>query len=251
MKEILMGGRLWMGMVLFLWGAGTAFAFDLIPTETATPSMPKPLALTTQEKIRDSIQYPLPRPPHKVDGSAMDLTNEEDMPPQDAALRDLTDNQALQQIPEVNKSDKNSGKYYWHPFKGWNYCHYREGDRQWYGWHTGGAFHWILWRSGHFWWRDNYAQRWLYFDRGYWWWQEPKVSNQFQVFLEDGHYHSCDANGVLADDLMRAGTEEVETAPVAKPSVTTTPGAKHSGHHGGHHMSGGTPGGTGTGMGGD
>jgi hypothetical protein len=179
----------------------------------------------------------------------MDLTNDEDTAPQGIPLMDLTDRQTLQQIPVVNKTDRQSGKYFWHPFKGWNYCHYREGKRDWYGWHTGASFHWILWWSGRFWWRDNYAQRWLYFDQGFWWWQDPKVSNQFQVFLDDGHYHACDTNGVLGDNLLRAGTEEVETAPIAKPSATTMPGAKHNGHHGGHHSGGGMPGGMGSGAG--
>ncbi len=235
-------------MILLLWGAGNVFAYDLVPTETSTPTMAKPVALPAQEKIRDSTFYPLPRPPHKVEGKVMDLTNDEDLAPQGAALWDLTDHQTLQQIPAVNKMDKRSGRYYWHPFKGWNYCHYRDGHLDWYGWHTGGSFHWILWWSGRFWWHDSYAQRWLYFDQGFWWWQDPKGANQFQLFLDDGHYHACDANGVLGDDLLRAGTEEVETAPVAKPSATTTPGAKQGGHHGGHHLGGGTPGSIGTGM---
>ncbi len=245
-----MGGRFWTGIALLLWCASKALAYDLIPTETSTPTMAKPLALRAQEKILDSTDYPLPHPPHKVGGTVMDLTNDENLPPQDAALRDLTDPKTLQQIPVVNKTDKQSGRYYWHPFRGWIYCHYRESHRDWYGWHTGESFHWILWRSGRFWWHDSYAQRWLYFDQGFWWWQDSKAPDQFQIFLDDGHYHACDVNGVLGDDLLRAGTEEVETAPVAKPSAATTPGTKHAGHHGGHHMGGGTPGGIGTGGGG-
>ena len=238
-------------MVLFLWSVGKIFANDLIPTETSTPTMAKPIVLTAKEKIPDSIFYPLPHPPHRVDGTAVTLTNDEESAPQGGGLRDLTDHQTLQQIPVVNKADKKSGRYYWHPFRGWIYCHYRDSHRDWYGWHTGESFHWMLWWSGRFWWRDSYAQRWLYFDQGFWWWRDPKAVNHFQIFLDDGHYHACDANGVLGDDLLRTGTEEVETAPVAKPSATTTPVAKRGGHHGGHHMGGGTPGGMDSGTGGD
>lgn len=234
--------RLLTGTILGWICANPVFALGLRPTETPVPSVPKPLILPLKERIKDSTRYSLPKPPHKYpNGTIMDLTNDEENSPQGPAVRNLNDSQVLPQIPQVNKEDNHGGKYYWHPFQGWNYVHYRDGDRQWYGWRTGETFHWILWRDGRFWWYDHYAERWLYFDRGYWWWQGPKAANQIQVFMEDGHFHVCDTNGVLGDDLMQTGTEEAVTDPVAKPSPNPTPGAKHGGRHGGHGgMGGGT-----------
>jgi hypothetical protein len=230
-------------MFLVLSGGDAVLALDFPPTETATPSVPKPLVLTPKETIRDSTNYPFPKPPRNyADRTPIQLDNDEETVPQGPALRELTDASTLGRIPAVNQDDRSRGKYYWHPSERWNYCHYREGDRQWYGWRTGEAFHWLLWRAGRFWWHDKDNQRWLYFDRGYWWWRDPKVPGQFLIILEDGHYHTCDANGVLGDDLMRTGTEEVFNAPVAKPSPEATPGTKHGGHHGKHHMDGGTGG---------
>ena len=114
------------------------------------------------------------------------------------------------------------------------------------------TFHWILWKFGRFWWHDHYAQRWLYLDRDCWWWQDPKIPGQFQVVLDDGHYQSCDANGALADDLMRAGTEEVETAPVAKPSPPKPlRGLNRAATMEDTIGNGGTPGGMGDGMNGN
>lgn len=227
------------GMVAVVWGTQSVLALGLTPTDTPTPSLPKPLVFASKEKIPDKTNYSMPRSPRKyIDRSNLDLTNEENEVPQGPPIRNLGEPNAIQQVPSLNKEDRHSGRYYWHPYKEWNYCHFREGDRHWYGWRTGETFHWVLWRSGHFWWHDTYAERWLYFDRGYWWWQGPKP-HQVQVFMEDGHYHSCDSNGVLGEDLMRTGTEEIATEPVAKPSPNPTPGQKQGRRHGGLGMGGG------------
>lgn len=45
----------------------------------------------------------------------------------------------------------------------------------------------------------------------------------FQVVLKDGHYHACDSTGVLGEDLMQTGKEEVVTEPVEKPNPTRGP----------------------------
>jgi len=102
-----------------------------------------------------------------------------------------------------------------------DYCHFRDGSgNHWYGWPSGGNFLWAFFKAGHFWWHDTYAERWLYFDRGYWRWQEPK-KDQFQIYLENGHYYACDVNGVLGEDLFTLGTEEVVTQPVTKETPST------------------------------
>jgi hypothetical protein len=227
----------WIGifLIVFLGTTNLVFALDFPTPVPVPPSLPRPLTITIKDKLSDSTKYDLPKPPSKyVDGTELVLMNDEDKAPQGPALQNLNDIDALEQIPSVNKADKNSHKYYWHPFKQWVYCHYRDSDRQWYGWHTGDQFHWILWWSSRFWWYDAYAERWLYYDRGYWWWQSLKKNNQIQIFLDDGHFHVCDTNGVLGDDLMATGVEEEVTG---SQSPKSTPGP--SGRHGGHHHGGG------------
>ncbi len=223
--------RILMGM-LFL-GIGTiVFASDQLPGVEATPSLPKPLVLSTQDKIADNTHFRLPKPPKKYnDGTSLKLVNDEESAPLGPSMRNLGEPAAVQQVPKIDQKDSHSGKYYWHPYNAWNYCHYRDGDRNWYGWRMGDTFHWVLWREGRFWWHDPTAERWLYFNRGYWWWQGSGKTPTVQVYLEDGHYHVCDANGFMGDDLMKTGTEEVVTQPVAKPSPSPTPGGKHGGRH--------------------
>jgi hypothetical protein len=223
--------RLWM-MTFVLGTSGAVLASDLLPAMTPTPAVPKPLVLSGQDKIADNTHYKLPKPPKKYnDGTPLKLINDEESAPLGAVMRNLGDPAAVQQVPSINQKDSHSNKYYWHPYNAWNYCHYRDGDRNWYGWRMGETFHWVLWKEGRFWWHDPTSERWIYFDRGYWWWQDSKTPRTFQVYLDDGHYHVSDSNGVLGDDLMKTGTEEVVTEPVAKPSPSPTPGGKHGGRH--------------------
>jgi hypothetical protein len=225
-------------LAAMFWLGQGAFAQDAIPTETPTPALTRPMTLSVKERIPDSKHYNLPRPPSKyIDGTAMELDIDVDNPPFGPPILNLSDSTTLPQVPGVNKSDSSSGKYYWHPFEGWNYCHFKKDGLDWYGWRTGDAFHWVLWWDGRFWWHDEYAERWIYFNQGCWWWQNPRKLGNFQVFLQDGHYHVCDANGALGDDLMRTGKEEIVTEPIEK----ETP----YGHKGGDALGG--PGGGGGG----
>ncbi len=247
-----LGKRTYLALIVVLGFGNNAYSLEPLPEPVEPSTVPKLVLLSPREKIPDKTNYPLPRPPKKyIDGTRLVLANDEDTAPQGPALRDLTDTLTLHQIPAVNKADRRSGKYFWHPFKGWNYCHYHTGNKHWYGWRTGGTFHWILWQEGRFWWRDDDAERWVYFDRGYWWWRGSKGPNPIQVILADGHYHACDGNGVVGDDLMKTGTEETATAPVVKPSPNPTPGGKKGGHHGGHHMGSSMQDSTGGGMAGN
>ncbi len=195
------GGRFSLGLLLVFGVVNAAYSLEPPLPEPTVPSLvPKPILLSHRDQMPDKANVPLPLPPQKYnDGSRLSLSNDQENPPLGAALQDLTDTQTLHQIPRVNKIDRKSGKYYWHPFKGWNYCHFHKGKRHWYGWRTGGTFHWILWQRGRFWWHDNHMRRWIYFDRGYWWWRGGKNSKLIQVMLPDGKYHTCGKNGVLAD----------------------------------------------------
>lgn len=178
----------------------TAFGQERSPEQAMTPTVPKPVVLSSRDKIRDSARYPLPDvPPQYADGKPLTAQNDWQSVPEGPAMADLTDPSALRQIPVIDRREKKPGKYYWHPYKGWFFCHVLQSGRQWYGWRTGGTFHWILWHSGRFWWRDTVADRWIFFDRGYWCWQGQRKPVNFQVLLQDGHYHVCNVQGVLGD----------------------------------------------------
>ncbi|HEY5037553.1 MAG TPA: hypothetical protein VIJ93_00615, partial [bacterium] len=98
----------------------------------------------------------------------------------------------------------------------WNYCHYLDKKRNhWYGWKTGEAFHWVLDHGGCFWGRDAVTGRWLYFYKGYWWWPDEKSSGKVQVYMDDGHYHLCDANGTLGEDLGATGKPVAADGPTS------------------------------------
>jgi hypothetical protein len=189
------------------------------PSLTGTPTVPTPILLKDSDKLSDSDIHPIPPPPGKsADGAPLRLQSGGEIP-RGEAINNLADPSFLSQIAGFNKSEDKSKAYYWHSWGGVDYSHYRSGSgNHWYGWGSGGDFLWALYHAGHFWWHDAYAGRWLYFDRGYWRWQGPK-KNQFQVYLENGHYYACDANGNLGDDLFTTGTEEDVTEPVVKETV--------------------------------
>jgi hypothetical protein len=214
---------------------------DRMETPTFTPGettrIPKPIFLKEAERLGDSEFVASPNAPRKgPDGNPWEV-EADDHTPRGAAMANLEDPVFLNQINDWDKTETKPKVYYWHSFNGTNYCHFRDrSGNPWYGWAEGPAFRWALYRSGHFWWHDDYAERSLYFDRGYWWWQGP-VKDQYQVYLEDGHYHVCGADGVLGEDLYTTGTEEVTTQPVEK---EVTPLAKPDD---------GAGAGTGTGMG--
>ncbi len=193
-----------------------ALGQGITPTPADSNALPKPLVLQTQERIGDSEGHHFPKPPKKSpDGTAWKKYNDEKAY-WGPALANLVDPAFFGQIEGFNKTEKKSGEYNWHKFQAWDYCHYQDGSGNWYGWRTGALFHWVLFKYGRFWWHDTFAERWIYYDRGYWWWQSGEKKPEFQVYLADGHYHACDSEGVLGDDLMETGKAEVATKPVDK-----------------------------------
>jgi hypothetical protein len=189
------------------------------PTITEGSAVPIPVFLKDSEKIHDSENHSIPPSPQKnADGQPLQAQSSGRLP-MGNALNNLSDSSVIPQIMAFNQAEDKSRAYYWHSLKDMDYCHFRSGSgNQWYGWQSGVDFLWALYRAGHFWWHDAYAGRWLYFDRGYWRWQGPK-KNQFQVYLENGHYYACDTKGTLGDDLFTTGTEEEVTQPVVKETV--------------------------------
>ena len=222
-----MAQRLIFTLLMLLGFGSAAYALDNAPEPTQTPTVAMPITLSSQEIIQDGNRYRLPRSPAKYnDGTDLKLANEVNEAPRDAPMSILAQPTVVKEVSSSNQGDHDSGKYYWHTYETLNYCHYHESDRNWYGWRDGKTFHWVLWKSGHFWWFDSYAERWLYFEKSFWWWQGSKKPLEIQVYLEDKHYHACDANGVLGDDLFETGTEEVVGEPVAKTTPYPTPVGK-------------------------
>jgi hypothetical protein len=193
------------------------------PTPGETIRIPKPILLKGSERLGDSDYLLSPNAPRKGPDGIPWKVEADDHTPRGTAMANLEDPAFFNQIGDWNKTEVKPKVYYWHDFNGTPYCHFRDrSGNHWYGWAEGTAFRWALYRSGRFWWHDDYAERSLYFDRGYWWWQGHE-KDQYQVYLEDGHYHVCGADGVLGEDLFTTGTEEVATQPVEK---EVTPAAK-------------------------
>ncbi len=207
-------------------------------TENPTPlsgeatRIPTPMGLKGSDRLSDSEYHSSPFAPRKgPDGNTWKI-QADDQIPRGLAMINLAAPALFDQIENWNKAEIKPRVYYWHSLNGTDYCHFRDkSGNQWYGWAEGPAFRWALYRSGRFWWHDSYAERSLYFDRGYWWWQGHR-KDQYQVYLEDGHYHVCGIDGVLGDDLFTTGTEEVATQPVekevtplSKPDDSAVPGA--------------------------
>ncbi len=221
---------------------GVSPTIQAVENPTLTPDktvrIPKPIVLKDSDRLGDSEFRSNPKAPMKgFDGNSLQI-EVDDRIPRGLAMIQMEEPAFSLQMEDWNKSEKKPRVYYWHTYMGIDYCHYRGGSgTEWYGWAEGSAFRWVLYHSGHFWWHDGYAERSLYFDRGYWWWQ-GKRKDQFQVYLEDGHYHVCGPDGVLGDDLFTTGTEEVATQPVEKDLTPASTPSDDSGPPGGMGGSG-------------
>jgi hypothetical protein len=214
----------------------TLFAQQGPYTSPSLATVPKPLLIEHKNKIPDSKNLNFPAPPRKdADGTLLQLKNETVSPPQGAAIESLTDDSIDSELKKLDRAERSSGRYQWHSADVWSYCHHREGGSDWYGWRTGSVFHWVLYRGSLFWWRDTYAGRWLYFYKGFWWWASGKKTKEIQVYMNDGRYHACDANGVLGADLGTTGVARAVADPVAE---ELTPGNGNGGRHGGMGGSG-------------
>ena len=221
---------------------GTTPTIQAAPNATVTPDettrIPKPIVLKASDRLGDSEYHSSPKAPGKGSDGISWKVEANNHIPRGKAMAQMEEPAFFNQIGDWNKSEIKPRTYYWHAFNGTDYCHFRDGSgNHWYGWAEGPSFHWVLYRSGHFWWNDSYAQRFLYFNRGYWWWQGNR-KDQFQVYLQDGHYHVCDPDGVLGDDLFTTGTEEVATQPVEKDPTPISTQSDDSGPPGGMGGSG-------------
>lgn len=210
---------------------GTGWAQEDSPTATATP-FSTPLVLKPHVKLSDGDHRVLPRAPKKgPTGKAINVDTDDHIP-RGSLMDKLADSAALTLIDGFNKLDTKSQQANWHEINGTLYCHFRDGDNDWYGWRTGPEFHWVLSRGGLFWFHDRFADRWLYYDQGTWWWQVEDKQNPIQVLLEDNHYYACDGKGVLGSNLGTTGQEEVVTKPIVKETPVSSKDenpAEHSG----------------------
>ena len=81
-----------LGLILALGVGSAAQAAEVSPKSMETRVVPKPVLLSPQEKIPDKTKYRLPKPPRKnIDGTQLDLANNEDEPPQDVSHAQMQD----------------------------------------------------------------------------------------------------------------------------------------------------------------
>jgi hypothetical protein len=213
----------------------STYSFVLAQEDQPTPTpLPQPLVLKAQVKLKDSDHRHLPRSPKTGPAGKTIRVDVDDHCPRGALMEKLADQAAVTLIDGFNQTETKSEQATWHSLNGADYCHYRDGENNWYGWRTGPDFHWVLSHGDLFWYHDRFADRWLYFDRGNWWWQGEDKTNPIQVYLEDNHYYACDAKGVLGANLGTTGTEEVVTKPIVKETPVSSkdednPASGHSG----------------------
>lgn len=190
----------------------------------AQPSPPNPtgpITFTLPAKLKDRIddhadlRYPKP-PLLDQKESDQGLVNDQDHCPQDASFQTLSGLDLVKELKDLSRSDNSTCTYYWPRLGGQDYCYYRVGERHWLGWRVGPLFHWVLFWKGHLWWHDIFAERWIFFEGGHWWWQSEGDKPTFHIYLPDGHYHVCDVNGSLGDDMGATGKVETITEPRPK-----------------------------------
>lgn len=95
-------------------------------------------------------------------------------------------------VVNFNVTENMPGRYYWHAYNGFNYCHYYYGGYHWYGWYFGNSYFWTRYWGNHFWWYDPVYFRWCYWWDGGWWWQDPYHINVVYVY-DNGNYVSTSA----------------------------------------------------------
>ncbi len=77
-------------------------------------------------------------------------------------------------IGGFERTEFETGRYYWHAGDGFNYCHYIDGSGyHWWGWYLGSQFFWTRNFGGRYWWYDTDFNRWCFWNEGFWWWQDP------------------------------------------------------------------------------
>jgi hypothetical protein len=192
----------------FWLGFGCVYAQNLsdVPKDEPATQIAKPVFLRVYDKIKDSSNPNKPAiPKNDFENKPLQVT-ETDEVPDTSVMSNLADPEIVGQIKRLHKKKAKSGKYTWGVAGAWNACHFKDKKgNHWYGWRTGGKFHWTIFKNGRFWWRDANAKRWLFFHKGYWWWPNGKNPRKIQVLMSDGRYFQCDAKGVLGKDMSPTG----------------------------------------------
>jgi hypothetical protein len=117
-------------------------------------------------------------------------------------------------INQLNLSETQPNRYYWHKSKSFNYCHYLDASgSQWYGWYAGDNYFWTRCYGDLWWWYDSDFNRWCFWNEGWWWWQDPYHVGDLYFYNGD-QYIACNS----ANDQV-----EVTTAGVPNPVVTFSP----------------------------
>jgi hypothetical protein len=71
------------------------------------------------------------------------------------------------------------GRYYWHHYGDFDYCHYNDRwGHHWYGWYYGDDCFWTAYADNLWWYYDDSYARWYFWSHGAWCWEaslEPTV----------------------------------------------------------------------------
>ncbi|HEY5037488.1 MAG TPA: hypothetical protein VIJ93_00290, partial [bacterium] len=162
------------------------------------PKLSQPPFLQDPDRLLTIENGPFsPDPPSRGADQTPLSAVEDIVAPEGEVMDGLTNEEILPQIGLFNRTESESGSYFWHLTTGGDFCHFRDFEgNHWYGWEGNEKFHWVLWRGGQFWWHDNYARRWLIFSNGNWWWSGIQATDTVKVYL-DGSYFACDGNGMI------------------------------------------------------
>jgi hypothetical protein len=207
-KEMPLKKILFLTVVSFWMGSCAACAQNLSDTTSDKPAtqIAKPMFLRVYDKIKDSSNPNKPAIPETdFEDKPLQATATDEVPDTEI-MNSLTDPVIVSQIKRLNKLKEKTGKVTWGKAGAWNVCHSKDKKgNHWYGWKTGGKFHWTIFKNGRFWWRDANAGRWLFFYKGYWWWPNGKDPRKIQVLMGGGHYYLCDSKGVIGKDMSPTG----------------------------------------------
>jgi hypothetical protein len=198
-------------VISFFPGSFAAYAQNLNDYSNDEPAtqIAKPVFLRVYDKIKDSSNPKSPALPEKnFEGKPMQVAKTNEVPDTET-MNSLADPEIVGQIKRLNRKKTKAGKFTWGTAGAWNVCHCKDKKgNHWYGWKTGGKFHWTIFKGGRFWWRDAEAGRWLFFYKGYWWWPNGKDPRKIQVLMNDGRYYLCDSKGVIGKDMSPAAKKE-------------------------------------------
>jgi len=177
--------------------------------EYPMPAAPRP---RTQSIIRDQRSMSLPR--SDATGAPFRAGALQGPPAHAGIIRDpgFSSRIGIERGHELE-----SGRFFWHRFGGYPYCHTFFDGVDWYGFYFGSAFFWTRYYDSYWWWYDPVYARWVFWYNDYWWWPGP--DNELYVYM-DNNYFPYDSERQVAT---------VKRPQVMQPPTATPPSAAEGG----------------------